>query len=314
MSKVTLIVPLYKSLDTKDSLVQRIMQLREQHGLEVVLVDDGCPQQSGLVISSMLEGNVDQVKTVWHSRNFGSYAAIKTGITYSTGENIIVMSADLQEPVSLVNEMIAVLDSNDAEVVIAARKSREDSRVDHFFSRLYWKAYRIIVNRDVPRGGVDVFGCSANAAKALLRMGESRTSLIGQLFWIGFNRQVVYYDRQKRQGNGSSAWTFRKKFSYLADSVFSFSYAPIKVLQGISVISFFAATYFSGLVILQRLNGSTPVQGYTVIVLSILISFSLVTIYISIISSYIIRTFENSKGREFGIVSHVHESNRTIEK
>src|SRR5205823_4374215 len=94
-------------------------------------------------------------------------------------------------------------------------------------SRLFWTLYRRLVQRDMPEGGIDIFGCNRTFRDRLISLGESNSTLVGLVLWLGFRRKLVPYERRRRE-IGRSAWTFRKKLRYLSDSVFAFSDLPIR--------------------------------------------------------------------------------------
>ena len=128
-----------------------------------------------------------------------------------------------------------VLASDSCDVVIGTRIRRNDPLTSRLASGLFWRIYRKLVVRDMPQGGVDVFGCNRMFRDHLLQLEESRTSLIALVFWLGFRRNFVEYERQVRQ-DGESSWTFGKKVEYMMDSIFSFTDLPIRLIFRIGVI------------------------------------------------------------------------------
>ena len=145
------------------------------------------------------------------------------------------MAADLQEPPELVLRMDGVLRGGDVDVVIGVREARNDPLMSRLPARIFWGLYRRYVVHDIPAGGVDVFGCNGFFRNTLLQLQESHSSLIAQIFWLGFRRQTVSYVRQERQ-HGTSAWTLQKKIKYLMDSVFAFTDLPIRLLIRIGAL------------------------------------------------------------------------------
>src|SRR5207302_7483406 len=112
------------------------------------------------------------------------FAAIRTGMSLARGERIAVMAADLQEPPELVIEFLRRLGSGDVDVLAGERRSRDDRGA--LASRLYWRLYRRFVVRDIPPEGVDVFACTAAVRDVLCSLERVHTSLVAQLFWVGF--------------------------------------------------------------------------------------------------------------------------------
>ncbi|MDH6239033.1 glycosyltransferase [Aurantimicrobium minutum] len=306
----TIVVPVYKNTETLEELLLRLEDLNSQLSsvLEVVFVIDGSPDNSGNFLRKELPKFDFKSQLVEHSRNFGAFAAIKTGLSISSGEYVSVMAADLQEPISLTVQIFEKLQTNQFDVVVGRRISRDDPRMSRLASAVFWSLYRQLINPDVPRGGVDMFGCNRKVIQQLIKLNESHSSLIGMLFWVGYRRCTVPYVRQARK-KGKSAWTFRKKISYLLDSIFSFTNLPLIVLTFLGVLGV-AFTFVAGLfVFISWLSGSISEPGYTPIVLAILFSTFMLMASVGTVGMYVWRTYENSKNRPGAIVMSVEKIN-----
>ena len=122
------------------------------------------------------------------------------------------------------------------------REGRDNSPTSRFSANLFWRAYRALIMKDIPKGGMDVFGCNRRVRDELLKLQEANSSLIGLVIWLGFRRAEVGYHRRAR-AFGKSAWTFRKKLTYLLDSVFSFTDLPVRILTLIGLIGTFVRAH-----------------------------------------------------------------------
>ncbi len=122
----------------------------------------------------------------------------------------------------------------------------------------------------MPRGGVDVFGCNLVVRDALLSLDESNSTLVGLLFWLGFRRENVPYERLARK-HGTSGWNFRRKYRYLLDSAFSFTDLPIEVLTGVGAVGVLISMVLAVVVLIMRLAGRIAVLGYTPLMLLLLL-------------------------------------------
>jgi hypothetical protein len=163
-------------------------------------------------------------------------------------------------------------------------------------SRLFWSMYRRYVHRDIPPGGVDIFGCTRVVADRLVGMEESHSSLVGLLYWLGFRRLEVPYQREPRL-DGRSGWSFRRKLRYFLDSVFSFTDVPVLVLAMIGLVGGALTLVASVLVLVARLTGVIQQAGYTPLMLVMLLSTFTLLFALGIVGSYVWRTYENSKNR-----------------
>lgn len=216
-----------------------------------------------------------------------------------------VMAADLQEPPDLAVRFFRIMSAGGADVVLGVRASRGDGPVVRACSAAFWWAYRRWVVKEMPPGGVDMFGCTARIRDDLLRMGEANTSLISQLLWVGGRREVVPYDRRARE-KGRSAWTFAKKVRYMLDSVLSFSDLPIFLLLWTGVVGTLLSIGIGVVVFIAWLTGHITVPGYTPMMLTICLVGSLLMFAQGLIGSYVWRAAENTKHRPLSIV-HSHE-------
>jgi glycosyltransferase involved in cell wall biosynthesis len=236
------------------------------------------------------------------SRNFGAWAAISAGLEAGTGDSFAVLAADLQEPPELIVEFCGRLARGEADVVFGVRARRSDPWLSDFLSRLFWWLYRALIIRDMPRGGVDVFGCTREVRDWVLRCPESNTNLIALLFWVGFRRAYVSYDRQPRR-EGKSAWTVRKKFKYALDSIFNFTDLPIQLLLIVGSIGMAFALIFAAVLLALKLTGAISVPGYSAMVLIVMFFGGLSSLGLGIIGQYLWLTLQHARHRPNYIVA-----------
>jgi glycosyltransferase involved in cell wall biosynthesis len=301
-------VPVYKNEPTLGPLVDRLGELAGELDapLEVVFVVDGSPDASYLVLRRLLgEETRFSSQLIALSRNYGSFNAIRAGLAVAEGELIAMTAADLQEPISLVRDFFAGLASGEYDITVGVRESRDDPARDQLPAKAFWWLYRTLVEPDIPRGGVDVFGCTRQVADQLLRLDESHTSLVGLLYWVGFRRLEVPYVRQPRLV-GSSGWGFRRKVRYLLDSIFSFTDLPITLIIVLGALGVAVSTVWATIVAVAWALGRISVPGYTPLMLALFFVTSMILISLGLVGSYVWRTYENSKGRP-GSIPMTHE-------
>lgn len=304
----SLIIPLYKSEANLPDLLKCMadMSQRLNHRLEVVCVVDGSPDRCYAILKEELPKQPYPSQLLLHSRNYGSFAAIRTGMKAMRGKYMAMMAADLQEPPALAIEFFQLLEKDEADVVVGARDSRDDPWRSRISSQLFWWFYKKFVIPDLPDGGVDMFGCNEAFRKELLALEESHSSLIGLIYWLGFRRKTVLYKRRARE-HGVSAWTFRKKLNYLMDSIFAFSDLPIKLLIALGMIGLVFVLAFGLLIIGLKLAGTFDVPGYAATMLTILFFGSLNVIGIGIVGAYVWRSYGNTMGRPLAVEMRRHD-------
>lgn len=302
---LSLIIPVYKNEAGIDELLSAVLDLDQAFSgrLEVIFVVDGSPDRSYEMLAKSLSRLPIKAQLLLLSKNFGSFAAIRAGLNVANGERFAVMAADLQEPPELIQKMNEVLTSrgDEFDIVVAAREARSDPLSVRISSGIFWALYRKFIVPEMPVGGVDVFACNRAFRDQLLMLEERHSSLIAQIFWLGFRREIVTYKRQVRR-KGKSAWTFRKKLSYLMDSVFSFTDLPIRLLIRIGGWVSLISGVFALAVLVSRLAGHIVVPGYAATVLAIVFLGSLNLFGLGIVGSYAWRAYENTKARPLAIV------------
>lgn len=301
----SIVIPVFKNFESLDRLLAQLEEFaaRSERQIEVVFVVDGSPDgEFDFLKSKILQVNF-AMQVVEHSRNFGSFPAIRSGLQAARGTNFAVMSADLQEPTELAESFFRELNSGDFDIVVGTRSRRNDPMLSVILSRLFWSLFRLAVQPAIPKGGVDVFGCTKRVADLLCGFTESNSSLIGLLYWVGFNRVEIPYQRNKRMGS-KSAWSLRKKTKYFADSIFSFTNLPLKGILLVGSLGILTSIVLAVLVLLSWQRGEIEEPGYTTIVLVQVGSTASTLFALGIIGTYLWRTYENTKGRPPPIIQN----------
>jgi polyisoprenyl-phosphate glycosyltransferase len=301
----SLVVPVYRNAGSIDALVEVVEHIAGEvdGSLEAIFVIDGSPDNSReRLLRALGRGSVG-ARIVEHSRNFGSFAAIRTGMSLARGERIAVMAADLQEPSELVIEFFRRLGSQEVDVVAGERLSRDD-RGDSL-SSLYWRLYRRFVIAEIPAAGVDVFACTSEVRDVICSLEAVHTSLVAQLFWVGFRRELVPYER--RPSEGESGWTLKRKLRYLSDSVFAFTDLPVRLLWTVGVLGLGLGVVVGLIVLVARIAGAITVPGYAPTIFVLVFFASLNLMGLGIVGSYVWRAYDTVKGRPGAIVREVVE-------
>ncbi|MCC7515882.1 MAG: glycosyltransferase family 2 protein [Pseudomonadales bacterium] len=299
----SLIIPVYKNEESLPDLLAVLADMNEKLSgkLEVVIVVDGSPDNSYGILRQRLPQMPFASQLLLHSRNYGSFAAIRAGMQVASGSYFAVMAADLQEPPELALDFFRLLQADEADVVVGTRDARNDPWRSRWSSEIFWWVYRKFIIKEVPAGGVDMFGCNRQFRNELLSLDESHSSLIGLLFWLGFRRKTVAYQRRERQ-HGVSAWTLKKKINYLMASIFSFSDLPLKLLISFGGIGVLFSVLFSLLVMMLKVTGWVEVPGYAATILTVLFFGALNTAGIGLLGAYVWRAYANTQGRPLSVV------------
>jgi glycosyltransferase involved in cell wall biosynthesis len=306
---LAVVVPIYKSEDHLPGLIEYIAKIDSKvpGGVTATFVIDGSPQNERTLLPKMLPTIPFPLQIIRLSRNFGVGPALHAALSKSSGCACVVFGADLQEPHELFVSFAGKILTGDVDVVLGQRVSRDDPFLMKVFANFYWWINRNFLNNDTPKGGFDVFGLSTRAREALVALPELNTNIASQLQWIGFDREYVPFHRVARQ-SGKSSWTMKKKVKLFADSIFGFSGAPITIIFLIGLCSVIGFGFLAVITIIASLMGFISLPGYATLVLLGAIGHSATLLACGIIGGYIVRAFDNSKGRPRYIIAEILRS------
>jgi glycosyltransferase involved in cell wall biosynthesis len=295
---LSLVIPVYRNEKNLDRLLAELSKLKDRlpDELEVVFVVDGSPDASLQILRDRLPSLSLRSQLISLSRNFGSFNAVMAGLGAGTGDHFAVLAADLQEPPELILQFHEVLKSDTADIVFGHRTGRSDPWMSELSSNIFWWIYRKLVVPDMPAGGVDVFACSKTVRDQVLRFREVNTNLIALLFWMGYRRHYIGYERAPRR-EGESGWTFSKKLEYCLNSIFNFTRLPIRLLLIVGVVGSTLAVVSAIVVLITKLRGDISVPGYTITVLFILFFGGVITLGLGVLGQYLWLSLQNVRGR-----------------
>lgn len=302
--KYSIIIPIYKNESSILRLLSVLENINEQlnRNLEVIFVVDGSPDNSFAILRNSLCNLSYNAQLIALSRNFGASVAVFTGLKTAGGDYFAIMAADLQEPPSLITDCFLSLVKDECDVAIGIRRTRQDPFLSKLLSGIFWWLYRKTIDSQIPAGGVDAFACNKLFRDNLISLNESRSSLVALLFWLGFRRKFIPYDRLARK-EGKSAWTFRKKVDYMMDSVFAFTDLPIKLLLRLGMIGLSFSLVLGVLTFAAKITGFISVPGYAATILIVLFFGALNTLGLGLVGNYAWRGYENTKQRPMSVVA-----------
>ncbi len=303
---LSLIVPVYRNEQNIRSLLDAVKDLSSKTHIEAVFVVDGSPDFSAEVLASELKTFPGRAVLILLSRNFGSFAAITAGLAHGDGDYFAMLAADLQEPPELILKYVERLSSGEVDVVIGQRSDRVDPFLSRTLANLFWSLFRKFAVADIPRGGVDTFGCTRQVRDQLVALRESESSLISLLFWLGFRREMISFVRRERE-SGKSAWTFGKKLNYAIHSFFNFTDLPVRILLVAGALSSGLAVVLGVAILAAKLAGKIDVPGYTALALLTAFFGGTTTFGLGLIGQYIWLTLQNARNRPNFVVRSIQE-------
>ena len=295
---VSIVVPVYKNEGSIDQLLHRINEISAAVSgmVEAVFVVDGSPDKSLDALRSQLPMAGFDARVLLLSRNFGAFSAIRAGLREARGDATVVMAADLQEPTSLITNMLGIVQRDEADVAVGVRQSRKDGVVSRTLSAVFWKIFNRVSSLELPRGGVDIFALSCSARETLNTFEESSTSLIGLIYWMGFRRQEVPYHRAERRV-GKSSWSLQKRINYAKDSVTAFSEFPLTVFLWSGAVGAIVSLFFALIGAFQYIFTSDHQSQREVTAIGLLFVASYLMAGLGVLGTYLWRIADNVRKR-----------------
>jgi dolichol-phosphate mannosyltransferase len=302
---ISIVVPCFNEqevfVETNRRLNSVLSQLpNDLYQYEIIYVNDGSTDQTLSLIKQALSED-KHLKCLSFSRNFGHQIAITAGLDACKGDAAVVIDADLQDPPSVILEMIKQWEQG-YDVVFGKRKDREgESSFKLLTAKYFYKLINRLSDVDIPRDTGDFRLMDRNALNQFLLMRESYRFVRGMVAWIGFNQTFVEYDRESRFA-GQTKYPLKKMLRLASDAILSFSNTPLKIATFVGFITSIAA--FIGIIysLYVRLFTKSWVDGWAFLMIAILLIGGIILIVLGVIGEYVGRIYGEIKHRPLYIV------------
>jgi dolichol-phosphate mannosyltransferase len=296
---LSVVTPMHNEEGNARALYERVVAALAKVPFELVIADDGSKDATPQILEEIAAAD-ERVKVISLSRNFGHQAALTAGLDHATGDVVVMMDSDLQDPPEVIPEMIARWQEG-SEVVYAVRESREgETRFKLLTAKWFYRFFKKMAQIDVPLDAGDFRLMDRRALDALLAMPERNRFLRGMTVWVGFTQSAVTYKRAAR-GSGETKYTLNKMLRFSLDATTSFSHTPLQIATllgfAISALSLVGIP----LVIIARLN-DIFVPGISSTLVAILLLGGIQLITVGIIGEYVGRIYDEVKHRPLYVV------------
>jgi dolichol-phosphate mannosyltransferase len=308
---LSVVVPVYYNEDnipvTWEALRNALAKLPADLDWEVVFVEDGSGDRSYERLLEVARAEPQRVRIVKLTRNFGQPAAVLAGFREARGDACAVISADLQDPPELIPEMVRRWRDTGRKIVLATRESREDGYFRRWTSRAFYRLMRRFALPNMPETGFDYFLIDRQVLDFVNQTQEKNSFLQGQVLWSGFEPEVIFYTRRRRE-IGRSRWTVGRKLTYLVDGFVTFSVAPIRLITAIGLVVSVLSLSYAGVILVGKLVWGIPIEGWAPIMISILTLSGVHLVMLGIIGEYMWRSFYQSRELPSFVVEKVVRS------
>ena len=306
MARLSIVLPAYNEEQNIANTAEVLRRHLEDAGIdyELVFISDGSKDGTFAEILKAAEAD-NRIKGAEFSRNFGKEAGIFAGLELTTGDAVIVMDCDLQHPPQVIPQMWEKWCAG-AEIVEGIKKSRGKESLGYKLSAgLFYKIMSKLIKMDM-NASSDFKLLDRKVVQVLLELPERNTFFRALTFWAGFKTEVVEYEVQERQF-GESKWSFWSLMRYAIANATSFSTFPLQLITIMGMVSIFFSVILAVQTLVRYLLG-TAVEGFTTVILLILIIGGFIMLSMGIIGHYIARIYEEVKGRPKYIISKITDN------
>ena len=305
--RLSVVVPVFNEQETLAELYRRLaLAVTPGDAWEIVLVDDGSSDGSWPLMCELAAAD-PRVRLVRLSRNFGHQAAITAGLDASRGDAVVVIDGDLQDPPELISELVSRW-RDGYDVVYAVRTEREgESRLRLLSIAVFYKVMRRVAGGDIPENVGDFRLMSRRVVDALAAMPERARFLRGMTSWVGFRQTGVAYRRDPRYA-GASKYPPRKLVRLALDGITSFSTVPIKLVAWIGFALVVVCLGVLVWVLYTRLFTNDAPQGWTSLLVVVLLLGGVQLLSLGVIGEYVARIFDEAKQRPLYFVAETVET------
>lgn len=308
MSLLSIVLPAYNEEQNIANTAKALSEILTEHGIdyELVFISDGSRDGTYDEICKAVQAN-PRIKGAEFSRNFGKEAGIFAGLNLALGDAVIVMDCDLQHPPEVIPRMWELWQGG-AEIVEGIKTSRGRESLGHKLSAgLFYKVMSRLIKIDM-NASSDFKLLDRKVVDVLTALPERNTFFRALSFWTGFRTETVQYEVQERQ-YGESKWSFWSLMRYAISNATSFSTLPLQLVTVMGAVSILFSVVLAVQTLVRFLMGNS-VEGFTTVILLLLIIGGFLMVSLGIIGNYIARIYEEVKGRPKYIISRVTENVR----
>ncbi len=308
--KVSLIVPCYNEQAALPVFYRETMKVLEgmDCAYEFIFVDDGSTDDT-LSILRGFGGENEQVIYLSFSRNFGKEAAMYAGFSNASGDYVAVMDADMQDPPSLLPQMLEILRGGGYDSVATCRSTRQgEPKIRSWFAKRFYRIINKISDADIVDGARDFRLMRREMVQVIVSMGEYNRFSKGIFGWIGFRTYWLQYDNVERIA-GETKWSFWRLFKYAVDGIINFSQVPLSIASWFGVLMTMCSFVILLVIIIRKLLMGDPVAGWASTMCVIIFIGGVQLFCLGIMGQYIAKTYMETKRRPHYIISESNKEN-----
>ena len=315
MKKISIIIPAYNEEESLPILYERMVKLMDnmkEYEFEILFVNDGSKDKTMQIIKEMREKD-KRINYVDFSRNFGKEIAMIAGLDYATGDSVVFMDADLQDPPELIPELVKYWEEGYDDVYAKRKNRKGETFLKKFTSKMYYRVLQSLTNVEIQKDTGDFRLLDRRCVNALKKMRETGRCSKSMFSWIGYKKKEVLFDRDPRVA-GSTKWNYKKLIDLAIDGITSFTTSPLRISTYISIPTFITLFVYFIYVIVKSIVTHTAIKAFQAIILLLLFFSGIQILLFGIIGEYLGRIFNESKNRPLYLVNEYNGEKEMNEK
>jgi polyisoprenyl-phosphate glycosyltransferase len=300
--KLSLLVPIYNEADVINLFFERVLPIMEGLALdwEILCVNDGSKDRTQELLAQWHARDA-RIKVINLSRNFGKERALTSALDLASGDAVIPIDVDLQEPPELIPRLVSLWREG-FDVVNATRSSRaSDSLPKRATAKLFYRVINSLSDVEIPRDAGDFRLLSRRVCDVLRSMRETHRFMKGMFAWAGFPSTTIYFERLPRSG-GVTKWNFWRLWNFALEGITSFSTVPLKIASYLGLLTATLGLFYASFLVVRTLIFGDPVKGYPSLMTAVLFFGGVQLMFIGIIGEYIARIHDEVKGRPIYVI------------
>ncbi|HHT66210.1 MAG: glycosyltransferase family 2 protein [Caldicoprobacterales bacterium] len=298
----SVVIPMYNEEEVIQETYRRLKTVMDQSGesYELLFVNDGSRDRSAQIISQLAKTD-SNIRLIDFSRNFGHQIAVTAGMDYASGQAIVIIDADLQDPPEVILRMLEKWREG-YEVVYGKRLKRHGETIfKKATAYLFYRILGALTNDKIPKDTGDFRLIDRKVCDAMKKLNEKNRFLRGMINWVGFRQVAVEYVRDERWA-GETKYPLKKMLKFASDGIFSFTYKPLKLATYLGFLLSFSGFLYLLYVLYQKLFTDSTTAGWASLIAVNLVFNGIILLILGILGEYVGRIYEEVKGRPLYIV------------
>ena len=300
VKKVSIVIPMYNEQEVAEKCYEKIIdtlkRIEEKYDYEIIFINDGSKDKTLEILRNIAQKN-KKAKIISFSRNFGHQSAVTAGLKKVTGDAVVIIDADLQDPPELIPEMLNLWEKGNDIIYVKRKLRKGESKFKLLTASMFYKTLNALSDVEIPKNTGDFRLVDKNVVDVINLLPEHNKFLRGLFSWVGFKQIPLEYVREERYA-GKTKYPLKKMLKLAQDGIFSFSIKPLKIVGAMGIISVVISIIILVYAILSyAFNWNNLTAGWTSLMVTMTFLCGMILISLWMIGEYIGRIYDETRGR-----------------